>query len=207
VKIAIVGAGNLGTGLAKHLVPAGHEVTLCFSLDAQKLRRAALAMGAKSGSVTSAVETAEVVVICPPWTGIDAALAETGPLVGKVIWDCTNPLKPDLSGRSLGTTISAGEEVQRRIPNAKVVKAIPPFAEMLHGQPASSEKPCVFVCGCDAHAKAIVTKLVQQLGADPQDVGPLSNARYVEPLSMLLVQLAHKQGLGTRISSRVFKLD
>lgn len=115
-------------------------------------------------------------------------------LAGKVVWDTTNPLKPDMSGLVIGTTTSAGEEVARAAPGARVVKAVPPFAEVLHS--SSTEigggRPGVFVCGDDAEARRQVLGLVAEIGADGVDA---------EPLGMSLVQLAYAQGFGARIGS------
>ena len=84
-----------------------------------------------------------------------------------------------------------------------MVKAVPPFAEVL--QSPSNEiggrKPGVFVCGDDAGARAAVLARVADIDADGVDAGPLVNARYTEPLGMLLVQLAYVQGMGARIGS------
>jgi len=85
----------------------------------------------------------------------------------------------------------------------KVVKAVPPFAEVLHSPSTriSGERPGVFVCGNDPAARATILKLVSDIDADGVDAGPLSLARYTEPLGMLLVQLAYLQGFGARIGT------
>jgi hypothetical protein len=82
------------------------------------------------------------------------ALRQAGHLEGKIIWDCTNPLKPNLSGLLLGTTTSAGEEVARLAPAARIVKAIPPFAESLDALPRSTDlaRPATFIRGDDLSA-------------------------------------------------------
>jgi 8-hydroxy-5-deazaflavin:NADPH oxidoreductase len=208
MKIAIIGAGNLGTGLAKHLVRGGHQVFLSFSRNAEETAQSAGSIGAQSGTPSEATMHADVVVLAPPWTAVGEALQQAGPLDGKVIWDCTNPLNPDLSGLLLGTTTSAGEEVARLAPSAHVVKAIPPFAEILHGPPLppGTPLPSTFVCGDDAEAKRVVSELVSVIGAEPVDSGPLAAARFAEPAAMLLVHLAYRQGMGGRIGARFFRI-
>jgi predicted dinucleotide-binding enzyme len=207
MKIGILGAGNLGTGIAKHLVIHKHQVFLSFARDTTKMTAFADSIGAQSGTANEAARFSDVVVLAAPWTAAAVALGQAGSLDGKIIWDCTNPLKPDLSGLMLGTTTSAGEEVARMAPAARVVKAIPPFAEMLHGAPIppGTQKPATFVCGDDAAAKRIVSELVELIGAEAVDTGPLSAARFAEPMGMLLVQLAYKQGLGGRIGAVLVK--
>jgi 8-hydroxy-5-deazaflavin:NADPH oxidoreductase len=202
VNIGIIGAGNVGTGLAKHLIPNGHSVMLSFSLNMDKLRAAAAELGASVGTVAEAVQFADVVALATPWTVTADALSQAGSVPGKkIIWDCTNALKPDLSGLAIGTTTSGAEEIAKLVPWATVVKAIPPFAEMLHSLSMliGEQRTDVFVCGDDAEARSLVVKLVDEIGAHPIDAGPLALARYAEPAAMLLVQLAYQQGFGARL--------
>lgn len=202
MNIGIIGAGNVGTGLAKHFIARGHAVMLSFSLDMDKLNATAAELGARVGTVAEAVQFADVVVLATPWTVTPDALRQTGSVQGKkIMWDCTNALKPDLSGLAIGTTTSGAEEIAKLAPWATVVKAIPPFAQMLHSPSMliGEHRAGVFVCGDDADARAIVAKLVDEIGAQPVDAGPLALARYVEPAAMLLVQLAYQQGFGARI--------
>jgi predicted dinucleotide-binding enzyme len=201
MKIGIIGAGNVGTGLTKLLTPHRHQVMLSFSRDVDKLTQTAKAFGAKSGSVTDAVAFGEVVVIATPWTATKDAIAQATNPSSKVVWDCTNALKPDMSGLALGLTTSAAEEIQKAAPWARVVKAIPPFAELMHtGSVRIRGKGIgVFVASDDTKAKEIIVSLVRDLGAEPTDAGPLKNARYIEPAAYLLVQLAYLQGLGPKI--------
>jgi 8-hydroxy-5-deazaflavin:NADPH oxidoreductase len=202
MKIAIIGAGNVGTGLTKYLVPAGHEVMLSFSSDPAALRDTARKFGANAGSVAEAVAFADVVVLCTPFAATASALGQVGAVAGrKPLWDCTNALKPDMSGLVIGTTTSAAEEVQKLAPWADVVKGIPPFAELLHsGSPRLLGGPVgVFTCGDNAAAKETVTSLLLTLGVSVTDAGPLLNSRYSEAAAFLLIQLAYAQGLGPRI--------
>ncbi|WP_206997659.1 NADPH-dependent F420 reductase [Trinickia mobilis] len=202
MNIGIIGAGNVGTGLAKHLIPNGHAVMLSFSLDMDKLNATAAELGARVGTVAEAVQFADVVVLATPWTVTSDALGQTGSVQGKkIMWDCTNALKPDLSGLAVGTTTSGAEEIAKLAPWATVVKAIPPFAQMLHSPRMliGEHRPNVFVCSDDADARAVIARLVDEIGAQPVDAGPLALARYAEPAAMLLVQLAYQQGLGARI--------
>lgn len=199
MKLGIVGAGNLGTGLTRQLVKKGHAVMLSFSKDEAKLKDSARSLGVKVGTPAEAASFADVVVLTTRWTATAAALKQAGALRGrKVLWDCTNALKPDMSGLLIGTTTSGGEEVAKLAPWAKVVKAIPPFAEMLHSSSPTIDGALttVFVCGDDREARSVVSSLVDQVGAQRVDAGPLRNAHFVEPAMMLLVQLAYPLGMG-----------
>ena len=207
MKIGVIGGGNVGTALAKRLVPKGHEVMLSFSRDDETLKRTAKELGASFGSPAEAAAFGDVVALTVPWGAIEGALAQVGPLAGKVVWDCTNALLPDMSGLALGTTTSGGETVAERLPQAMVVKGIPPFAELLHSDdPTVGGRPVgVFVAGDDAAAKAVVASLLEALPAIVTDAGGLTAARFIEPAMMLLVSLAYKQGMGPRIALDLIK--
>lgn len=206
MKIGIIGAGNVGTGLGKHLAAKGHDIVVSFARSQDKVEAAAEAIGggARAGSLQAAAVHGEVVIIATPWGVTLDAVREIAPALGnKIVWDTTNPLKADMSGLEIGTTTSAGEQIANAAPGAKVVKAVPPFAEVLHS-PSNSiggHKPGVFVCGDDPDARQTVLGLIADIDADGVDAGPLVNARYTEPLGMLLVQLAYRQGMGARIGS------
>jgi 8-hydroxy-5-deazaflavin:NADPH oxidoreductase len=202
MKIGIIGAGNLGTGLAKILSTKGHQVFISYSRDASKLQATAKELGVKAGTVAEAVAFADVIVLATPYAAAEDALKQVdNPSTDKILWDCTNPMKADFSGLVIGTTTSAGEQIAQKTPWAKVVKAIPPFAEVLHSGNLSlgGGKPGVFLCGDDVPSREVIAKLVEDLGAEPVIAGPLVLSRYVEPANMLLVALAYANGFGPRI--------
>jgi len=202
MKIGIIGAGNLGIGLAKHLGMRRHKLMLGFSKDSAKLQGAADSLGADVGTPAEVARFGDVIILATPWTATAQALKQVGAVSdNKILWDCTNAVKPDMSGLMIGTTTSGGEEVAKLAPWAKVVKAIPPFAEVLHSSSTliGGARPGVFVCGDDSSARKVIAGLVEDIGGAPIDSGPLRLARYTEPACMLLVQLAYVQGLGARI--------
>ena len=205
MKIGVIGAGRIGSALAKRLIPAGHEVMLSFARDAKALEKTAHSYRAGFGSVEQAATFGEVVVLCTPWQAVPEALGQAGSLGAKVLWDCTNALKPDLSGLVLGATTSAAETVRELSPGARVVKGIPPFAELLHSDdPTVGGSPVdAFICSDDAEAKALVWPLLESLPTRVIDAGPLDSARFVEPAAFLLVRLAYELKLGPRLGLRL----
>lgn len=202
MRIGIIGAGNIGTAIAKRLMPHGHEIMLSYSRDPAVLTTAAAALGARSGSPSEAVAFGDVVALTVPWSTVFDALAQAGSFGDKILWDCTNTLNSDMSGLVIGTTTSGGEEVARFAADSRVVKGIPPFAQLLHSDdPTVGGRPVgVFVAGNDADAKRIVAELMTALPAAVTDAGGLDASRFIEPAMMLLVRLAYGQGMGPRIA-------
>lgn len=206
MKVGIIGAGNVGTGLGRRLAAAGHDIVVSFARTSDKVAAAAGVIGgsARPGTPAEAAAHGDVVILATPWAAtLDAVRQVADALEGKILWDTTNPLKADLSGLAIGTDTSAGEQVAAAAPGARVVKAVPPFAELLHAPSTriAGQRPGVFVAGDDAAARAVVLDLVEAIDADGVDAGPLRLARYIEPLGMLLVQLAYAQGFGARIGT------
>ncbi|WP_404366016.1 NADPH-dependent F420 reductase [Sphingomonas sp. MMS24-J45] len=210
MKIGIIGAGNVGTGLGKRLAAKGHDIVVSFARSPDKVVSAAVSIGrtARVGTPEEAARYGDVVIIATPWSATLEIIHAIAPmLVGKIVWDTTNPLKPDMSGLEIGTTTSGGEEIARAAPGAKIVKAVPPFAEILLSPSLEigGELPGVFICAEDAEARKVILSLVEDLPASGIDAGPLSLARYTEPLGMLLVQLAYAQSMGARIGTRLIR--
>jgi hypothetical protein len=191
VRIGIIGAGNLGSALGGRLAGAGHAVMFGGGESAQE---AAARQDAEVGSNAEAATFGEVVVLAVPFVAIDAALADAGPLDGRLLWTCVNALRPDYSGLAVGFDTSAAEQVARHAPGARVVAAVPPLAGAIAAGALAYDhglEPTVFICGDDPDAKRVVNDLVGNLGAHPVDAGPLASARLVEPAMMLLVRIAY----------------
>jgi predicted dinucleotide-binding enzyme len=194
----------MGSGLGALWAQKGHRVFFSFSRDPKKLTSLAKSSpGCSAGTPAEAVAASEVVLLSTGWAVVEEALNAAGKIEDKIVIDCTNPLKPDLSGLVVGTMTSGGEEIARLVPRSKVVKAFNTvFAEIYHSDTRlfGSRRPTMFFCGEDKDAKSTVSKLIIETGFDPVDAGPLAAARYLEPLAMLMIQLGHKQGLGTNIT-------
>jgi predicted dinucleotide-binding enzyme len=62
------------------------------------------------------------------------------------------------------------------------------------------EKATGFYCGDDSSAKAVVSELIRETGLEPLDAGPLTSARYLEPMAMLMIQLGFARKMGTNIA-------
>jgi hypothetical protein len=144
-----------------------------------------------------AVRGAEVVVVATPWNAAEEALRSAGPLAGKVVVDCTNPILPGLVGLAVGTSESAAERLAATVPDARLVKAFNTTGSANMASPSyGGQRLTMFLCGDDPAARHTVAELARDLGMDPVDAGALAAARYLEPLAMLWIHLAYQQGFG-----------
>jgi predicted dinucleotide-binding enzyme len=211
MRIGILGTGDVGRALGKGFTLSGHEVKM-GSRDSnnQKAKAWAAEVGpaASVGSFAEVAQFAELVVLCTLWEGTGNAvrLADPENLAGKVMIDATNPLQfvsgapPSLA---LGHTDSAGEQVQRWAPKARVVKAfnIVGYAHMYKPQ-FPGGPPDMFICGNDAAAKTAVTGILTAFGWNTIDIGGIEGARLLEPMCLLWVQY----GIRTNTWNHAFKL-
>lgn len=193
-RIGIIGSGPVGTTLGAGFVARGHEVKI-GSRTPEKLDGWAAEHGerASTGTFAEVASFADVVVLATSWAGTENAIDLAGPerLGGKVVIDATNPL--DFGGGfpprlSLGHTDSGGEQVQRWLPDSRVVKC---FNCVGHGHMVDPDfpggPPDMFIAGDDPHAKETVSGLCRELGWGVVDIGGIAGARLLEPLAILWI--------------------
>ncbi|MBA2545103.1 MAG: NAD(P)-binding domain-containing protein [Deltaproteobacteria bacterium] len=198
MQIAIIGSGNIGGGLARAWRRAGHGVTF-GARDPNEAELATLCteIGAKAKSIADSVTGAEVVVLAMPFGALDSVLAATGDLAGIIVIDATNAVTRGTSGMTLeyGHTTSSGEQVQARIPRARVVRSFnAQGAENLANPTYGDVVASNFYCGDDAEAKHAVALLITDVGFEPIDAGPLASARLLEPLMLLWITCSRTVG-------------
>ena len=198
MKIAIIGAGNVGGTLGKRWAAAGHEILYGVRDPAREKYQSLVTQTGGRGRLvtnTEAAAQAEVIVLATPWSTAEAALASCGNLAGKILIDATNPLGADLS-LTLGHTDSGGEQVARWATGAKVVKAFNSTGFNVMDDPLMDKRHAVmFVAGDDQVAKAIALDLATAIGFEAIDAGNLKIARLLEPMAMLWIHCAYRQGL------------
>jgi len=188
-KIAIIGAGNVGSALERGLTQAGHDVRK---------------IGNDAAAVREGAAWADDVILAVPFAALDDVARNVGDRVdGKAVVDVTNALTPDMQ-LAVGFTTSGAEELQKKLPKARVVKAFNTvFAKHMDSGRLGEQRLTALVAGDDAAAKQAVIELARDIGFDPVDAGPLANARLIEPLAYLNIQLGYVLGMGTQIG---FKL-
>lgn len=205
MNVAILGAGNVGTGLARVLSSTRHGIVLA-GRDAAKTRAAADAAGSgahpvQAATIADAVALADVVILALPFDAAEALAREYG-FADKVVIDPTNPVKADFSGLEFGFDTSAAERIATAAPEARVVKGFNTlFAQVYEQGPDMGGTPApAFFAADDDAAKQTAMRLAQDAGFDAVDAGPLSNARYLEPLAYLNIQFGYMLGRGTQIA-------
>ena len=187
MKIAIIGNGNVGSGLANVLSKTQHEVGPFGSAD----------------DMANAVTEADIVILATPY-GAVAEIADQADFNGKIVIDVSNPVTEDFSALQLGTTTSAAEAIAALVPGAFVVKAFNTiFAQHYAGDLKLDGQPLqTFIAADDETARDTVKTLAAEAGFEPIDAGPLSTARQLEPLGFLNIQFGYVLGKGTEIAPR-----
>ena len=187
MRVGVIGSGWIGATVGRLWAAAGHEVLFSFSRHPERLEAAARSagQGARTGTPAEAAQFGEVVLLAPPWSAIEQALAAAGSLAVKIVIDTTNSFTPGDMAQALGEEDpSAAEQIAAREPGASVVKAYNtlPAAILGAGPRATGGPPlALFYCGDDEHAKATVAALIVDSGFAPIDTGPLARACDQEP--------------------------
>jgi hypothetical protein len=193
MKIAIIGAGNVGRALGGAW-RADHDITYGVrSPDDAKYAD----LDAPAAANEAAASASDVVVLCTPWHGTEQAVKACGDLTDKVLIDCTNPLTPDFTALEVGHTTSGAEHVAAWAQGARVCKAMNQIGAPMMNQPQLPSAPVMFVCGDDEAAKRVTADLVTQLGFEAVDAGELALARLLEPYGLVWIHLALRRGFGT----------
>lgn len=171
MKVAVLGGGKVGGGLAKLLERAGHEVKV-----------------STRDTVAETAAFGDAVILAVPAVASTGVLAKAGPLDGKILIDATNPF---------GDGAATNADVVEAAPGARVVKAFNALFASTYDGLAGSERPVSLVyCGDDAEAKETVAGLIRDIGLEPVDAGGLALASNLEAFAIMNVNIAYMQGFG-----------
>jgi 8-hydroxy-5-deazaflavin:NADPH oxidoreductase len=187
LRLGIVGAGKFGTTIARAAINAGYDVAMSASgpADDIALTLEVLAPGARAATTGEVVGNADIVVLAVP----THRFRELPPDLfgGKILIDAMNYWEPvdgvddELAGAPDGTSMV----VQERFPSARVVKSLNQLGyHELEDQPRPSGAPgriAIGAAGDDRMAVRAVMRLIDRLGFDPVDAGPLRNGLALEP--------------------------
>lgn len=193
MKIGVLGAGHMAEALVPHWTAAGHEVMI-GGRTPSKAHALAERLGASAGTLRTAAEFGDAVLLAVLYPGVESTLddagASDGTLRGKVLIDCNNPVEIGRftlvtdPGRSLAEQIAAAT-------GARVVKALNQVhAEVWRQRATFHGEPLVVpVAGDDDDAKRVVSSLVRAAGAKPLDGGDLGQAHHLEAMAAVCIRL------------------
>jgi hypothetical protein len=192
MNVGIIGKGNVGSAIAAGLSRAGHEIKFGHR-DPKE-------------TVAEAAKWGEIIILAVPHENVADAAKSIGSLAdGKILLDVTNAISENMN-LAIGFSTSAAEELQKKLPKARVVKAFNTvFAQNQSTGRLGNEQLTLFVASDEAKAKQSVMQLGRDIGFDPVDAGPLKSARYLEPMAMLLINLGYVLGMGTKIGYKLVK--
>ncbi len=206
MNIGIVGSGNVGGTLGRRFAQAGHTVAFGTRRpDSPEMAELSRLPGARVASQRDAAQSSDVIVLATPWPATAEAVGGLGNLSGKVLLDCTNPLTAQFNALVVGMSSSGAEQVAQWAPGARVVKMFNTIGYNIMDNPRFGDAAAtLFYCGDDADAKSVARDLGAQLGFDPVDAGPLTQARVLEPFALLWISLAFG-GQGREIAFRLMR--
>ncbi len=208
MRVGILGSGLMGGKLGTLFARAGHEVVFSYARSDRKLKRLAReARGsARAGTPGEAARDADALLLAVHWSRVDDVLKQAGDLSGKVVVTCSLPMNADDTKLAVAHTSSGAEELQKKLRRAHVVAAFGTVpSEVLFGVFEARRKaarPSLVYYGDHQDARDVAETLIRDVGFDPVDAGPLRMARYAEPFSLLIAQLAYEGDAGPELAYR-----
>jgi predicted dinucleotide-binding enzyme len=209
--LAIIGTGNVGAALGIRLAGAGHSVRFGVrpGKDQGELLDQVAAVGghAEVMSPIDAAAASEIVFLAVPAKAAVEAARALELSLGKILVDCTNPLRWDAG--PIWTPPAAGSttaELDEALPGVRVIKAFNGFGSEFHADPNLGDAAVdVFMAGDDMTAKIQLSLLVRKAGFSPVDAGPLRNAALLENLAVLWIHLATVGGRGRQFAFKLLE--
>jgi hypothetical protein len=213
MRVGILGSGLMGGKLGTIFARAGHEVLFSYARSDQKLKT--LARNAKGnathGTPREAALEADAVLLAVHWSRVDDVLKQAGDLSGKVIVNCSLPMNADDTKLVIAHTSSGAEALAKKVRKAEVVSAFSSVPsevlfDVFDAKRRTRRRPSLMYCGDDQDAKDVAARLIRDVGFEPVDAGPLRIARYLEPFSLAMAQLAYEGNEGPEIAYRIERL-
>jgi predicted dinucleotide-binding enzyme len=180
VEVGIVGAGNIGGGVARQLAAAGHRVLVSFARDPSRLVTLAGEIGGQT-VIPQMAALCEVVVLSVPWDVLDVALGATGSLSGRIVIDTTNQFSRmeslDLGGRT------AARFNADRMPGARYTKSFNTLTARFQAEASrrrGDERVVQWIAGDDVSAKETVAQLIDEAGFVPIDLSGIDACQVMD---------------------------
>ena len=192
MNIGIIGSGNIGGNAARLFAKAGHDVAISNSRGPESLQDLVAGMGsnARAATVEETASFGEVVLVAIPFFACETLPAAQ--FAGKVVVDATNYYEGRDGQIDFGG-LTSGELLARHLPDTRLVKAFNTmYYETLSTEGRGEDRLVLFVAGDDDEAKAVVSRLIEEIGFEPVDTGSLrdggrkqapGSAIYNEPMT------------------------
>ncbi len=214
MRVGILGSGLMGGKLGTIFARAGHDVVFSYARSEQKLRRLARdAHGnSRAGTPEEAAKDADALLLAVHWSRIDDVLTQTGDLSGKVVVTCSLPMNAENTELVIAHTTSGAEVLAKKVRKADVVSALSSVPsevlfDVFDAKRRTRRRPSLVYCGDDQDAKDVGASLIRDVGFEPLDAGPLRIARYLEPFSLAMAQLAYEGDEGPEIAYRIERFE
>jgi len=208
VRVGILGSGLMGAKLGTLFARAGHEVVFSYARSRRKLERLAREAGrrARAGTPADAARDADALLLAVHWLRIDDVFRQAGRMSGKTILTCSLPMNAKNTELVIGRTSSGAETLAKKLRGARIVSAFGTVpSEVFFGVYSGRRRvarPSMAYCGDDKGAKTTAATLIRDVGFDPVDAGPLRVARFLEPFTLLMAQLAYEGDEGPEVAYR-----
>jgi 8-hydroxy-5-deazaflavin:NADPH oxidoreductase len=209
MRIGILGSGLMGGKLGTNFARAGHDVVFSYAHNEAKLKRLAREAGgrARAGTPAEAAAEADALLLAVHWSRVNDVLRKAGDLSGKVVVSCVLPMNATDTKLVIANTSSGAEALAKKIRRASIVSAfgtIPSevLFNVFHAKRRSRRRASMMYCGDDTDAKQIGARLIRDVGFQPVDAGPLRIARYLEPFTLAIAQLAYEGDRGPAMAYR-----
>jgi predicted dinucleotide-binding enzyme len=210
MRIGILGSGLMGGKLGTLFARAGHEVVFSYARSPRKLKRLAREAGgrAAAGTPREAATNADVLLLAVRWSRVTDVLRQAGDIAGKVIVTCSLPMNATDTALAIAHTSSGAEALAKRARTAAVVSAfgtVPSevLFDVFDAKRRTRRRPSLLYCGDDHDAKNLAARLIRDVGFEPVDAGPLRTARYLEPFTLAIAQLAYEGDGGPEVAYRI----
>jgi 8-hydroxy-5-deazaflavin:NADPH oxidoreductase len=211
MRIGILGSGLMGGKLGTIFANAGHHVVFSYARSQRKLNRLARQAGrrAVAGTPREAAEDADVLLLAVHWSRVNEVLKQAGDLSRRVLITCSLPMNPSDTALAIAHTSSGAEALAKKTKRARVVSAFGTVpSEVLFDvfeakRRRTRRRPSLLYCGNNDEAKSVVAQLIRDVGFEPVDTGPLRIARYLEPFTLAIAQLAYEGDEGPELAYRI----
>ena len=210
MRVGILGSGLMGGKLGTLFARAGHHVVFSYARSERKLKRLAReALGtARAGTPSDAARDADVLLLAVHWSRVGDVLKQAGDLSGRVLVTCSLPMNANDTKLVIAHTSSGAEALARKVPKADVVSAfgtVPSevLFDVFDAKRRTRRRPSLMYCGDDPDAKDVAAILIRDVGFEPVDAGRLRIARYLEPFTLAMGQLAYEGDQGPAIAYRI----